>query len=142
MLKETDVKKTKARRLGITEFPYREYDSNNNVTYWEDSDGFWYKLEYDSNGKENYVENSIGEWRKRRKINYKNKRLLSTENTLYYPEYAKATYSHFPDDMIIKYEHHINWLMISFLPTLSKNIIDKYSDRLDLDIVKFFNKNL
>jgi len=193
---------TKARLLGITEFPYREYDSNNNVTYWEDSDGLWSRVEYDYNSNQTYVEDSDGWWIKKEynsngrvtsyydstghwyskeydsngnmiyfnntvddwtKYEYdsngneiyfensfgqwsiKNKYgniLTSTVETLNYPEYCKLTYTHWDDEMIIKHEHHIDWLMISFLATLSKNIIDKYSDRLDLNIVKFFNKNL
>ena len=160
MLKETDAKKTRARILGITEFPYYEYDSNGNTTYCERSDGFWYKYEFDSNGNRTYGENSEGYWRKTeydsngneiywedsdgywRKIKYNGEQLESTHQTLYYPEYAKLTYTYWNDDMIIKHEHHINWLMLSFLPTLSKKIIEKYSDRLNLFVVNFFNNNI
>ena len=39
----------------------REYDSNGNLTYFEDSDGYWTKCEYDSNGNETFYENSNGD---------------------------------------------------------------------------------
>ena len=193
---------TKAQELGITEFPYREYDSNNKVTYWEDSNGLWDKYEYDTNGNQTYHEHTDGFWARtaynsfgkpimyydsngtwnkseydsngkisyfKNSVHYWSKfeydsngdiiydedshgfwkiinkggeTLESTYETLNYPEYCKLTYTHWNDDMIIKHENHIDWLMLSFLPTLSKNIIEKYSDRLDLNIVKFFNKNL
>jgi hypothetical protein len=57
--------KTKAQELGITEFPYSEYDSDGNRTYFEDRSGYWCKSEYDSNGKETYHEDSGGWWYKR-----------------------------------------------------------------------------
>jgi len=47
---------TKAQQLGITEFPYQEFDSNGKLTYHEDSTGSWHKFEYDSNGNESYWE--------------------------------------------------------------------------------------
>ena len=43
----------------------REFDSNNNITYHEDSTGFWYRREYDSNGNKTYYENSKGYWFRR-----------------------------------------------------------------------------
>ena len=49
MLKELDVK-----------FPIRLYDSNGNLTYSENSDGYWSKSEYNSNGKCTYFEDSTG----------------------------------------------------------------------------------
>ena len=36
----------------------KEFDSNGNVIYFEDSTGFWVKKEFDSKGKEIYYENS------------------------------------------------------------------------------------
>ena len=41
-----------------------EYDTNGNLTYCEDSEGFWWKYEYDTNGNKTYYENSNGFWRK------------------------------------------------------------------------------
>ena len=38
----------------------REYDENDNQTYFEDSDGYWSRREYDENGNETYLENSGG----------------------------------------------------------------------------------
>ena len=37
---------TKARKLGITDFPYIEKDENGNITYREDEYGFFEKFEY------------------------------------------------------------------------------------------------
>ena len=73
--------KTIAQQLKIKEFPFRiydngdevyyekngywikrEYDSNGNKIYYEDSYGFWIKKEYDSNGNRIYLENSYGYW--------------------------------------------------------------------------------
>lgn len=42
-----------------------EYDENNNLIYLEDSDGYWFKREYDENNNEIYYENSYGNWEKR-----------------------------------------------------------------------------
>ena len=42
----------------------RLYDVNNNLTYQEDSHGYWYKREYDTNGKLTYCESSYGSWYK------------------------------------------------------------------------------
>tara|TARA_R110002020_G_scaffold105188_4_gene245499 strand:- start:50 stop:295 length:246 start_codon:yes stop_codon:yes gene_type:complete len=56
--------KTKAQELGITEFPYYEYDNKGNVTYYETSCGYWSKTEFDKYGDETYWENSYGSWYK------------------------------------------------------------------------------
>jgi len=56
--------KTIAQQLKIKEFPFFIKDSNGNLIYFEDSDGYWYKLEYDSNGNKIYFENSNGYWSK------------------------------------------------------------------------------
>ena len=42
----------------------REYDSKGNEIYFEDSDGYWTKMEYDSQGNEIYFEDSDGYWTK------------------------------------------------------------------------------
>ena len=53
------------KELGIAfTFPIEINDSNNNLTYYEDSEGFWWKYEYDTNGNKTYYENSNGFWRK------------------------------------------------------------------------------
>jgi proteasome assembly chaperone (PAC2) family protein len=43
----------------------REFDKNNNQIYYENSSGYWWKREYDSNNNEIYFENSGGYWWKR-----------------------------------------------------------------------------
>ena len=49
------------KKLGIAfSFPIEIYDANGNETYYEDSDGFWYRCERDANGYETYYETSNG----------------------------------------------------------------------------------
>ena len=52
------MKKTRAQRLGITKFPYSEFDDKGNITYKECHDGFSFKKKYGSN--RNYIEWSDG----------------------------------------------------------------------------------
>ena len=59
------MKKTKAQQLGITRFPYQEFDINGNQTYYEHSNGYWWKYEYDSEGNETHYEDSDGYWEKK-----------------------------------------------------------------------------
>ncbi len=42
-----------------------EYDADNNETYYETKKGYWFKKEYDAKGNETYYEDSKGYWRKR-----------------------------------------------------------------------------
>jgi len=42
----------------------RERDDKGNVTYYEDSDGYWYKRERDDKGNVTYYEDSNGYWEK------------------------------------------------------------------------------
>jgi hypothetical protein len=37
-----------------------EYDENGNETYFENSDGYWYRREYDEDGKVTYYEDRYG----------------------------------------------------------------------------------
>ena len=51
------------KELGIAfVLPIEIKDSNGNMTYYEDSDGFWHKYEYDSKGNETYYEDSGNFW--------------------------------------------------------------------------------
>jgi hypothetical protein len=51
------------KELGIAfTFPIRILDEKGNRTYFENSDGTWYRNEYDENGKETYYETSKGYW--------------------------------------------------------------------------------
>ena len=56
---------TIAKQLKIKDFPFVIKDKNGNLIYYEDSNGYWWKMEYDSNGNEIYFENSYGYWWKR-----------------------------------------------------------------------------
>jgi hypothetical protein len=51
---------TKAQQLGITIFPYKEYDDRHRNIYWESDTGFWIKFEYDNDSNKIYLENSDG----------------------------------------------------------------------------------
>ena len=42
-----------------------KFDENGNVIYYEDSGGYWEKVEYDKNGNKVYYKNSNGFWAKR-----------------------------------------------------------------------------
>ena len=54
------------KELGIAfSFPIEIKDANGNETYFEDSSGYWQRLEYDTNGKETYFEDNDGDWCKR-----------------------------------------------------------------------------
>ena len=51
------------KELGIAfTFPIEIEDEKGNRTYYEGSDGFWYRREYDKKGKLTYSENSDGFW--------------------------------------------------------------------------------
>ena len=51
--------------LGIAfSFPIEIKDANDNVTYYEDSSGRWYRRDYDAHGKVTYHENYEGLWYK------------------------------------------------------------------------------
>ena len=45
-------------------FPIKIEDANGNTTYYEHSDGYWFKREYDANGNMTYFEDSDGKWSK------------------------------------------------------------------------------
>ena len=53
--------KTIAQQLKITDFPFEIRDKNNNRIYYENSNGFWSKIEYDSNNNVIYWEDSYGQ---------------------------------------------------------------------------------
>jgi len=55
------MKKTKARELGITKFPYRECNDKGIVIYYEDEEGYWFKKQYDDNDNQIYFESYTGE---------------------------------------------------------------------------------
>lgn len=75
----------KARAMGITKFPYVEYDSNGKPTYVEYSNGFWDRYEYDSRGNKTYHENSKGFWIK--------KEFDSNNKGIYYEDGYKETFA-------------------------------------------------
>ena len=51
------------KKLGIAfTFPIEIKDTHGNETYYENSDGFWWRYEYDEKGNLTYSENSDGYW--------------------------------------------------------------------------------
>ena len=50
------------QQFGKVSYPFNVYDSKGNITYYENSNGYWFKNEYDSNGNKTYSENSSGYW--------------------------------------------------------------------------------
>ena len=64
------------KQFGKVSYPFEIYDSKGNMTYHEDSKGYWSKTEYDSKGNQSkteydskgneiYYEDSAGNWSKR-----------------------------------------------------------------------------
>lgn len=53
-----------AQFLNIKRFPFQIMDSNNNVIYTEDKDGFWIKYEFDEQGNNTYMLDACGRWEK------------------------------------------------------------------------------
>jgi len=58
--------KTIAQQLNVKDFPFSIKDANGNEIYYEDSSGFWFKIEYDADNNEIYYENSNGYWWRRK----------------------------------------------------------------------------
>ena len=54
--------KTIAQQLNIKSFPFEIKDTNDNLVYHENSNGYWSKRELDANGKEVYWKDSSGCW--------------------------------------------------------------------------------
>tara|TARA_R110002020_G_scaffold181826_1_gene377122 strand:- start:4451 stop:4633 length:183 start_codon:yes stop_codon:yes gene_type:complete len=52
--------KTRARQLGITEFPYWEFDENGYIVYSESVLGAWYRVRYHGLVGEIYCETHVG----------------------------------------------------------------------------------
>ena len=57
--------KTIAQQLEITDFPFVIKDKNENVIYYEDSYGEWWRHEHDERGNVTSSKNSNGFWCKR-----------------------------------------------------------------------------
>ena len=51
-------------RFGVVEGSLKLYDDNGNVTYYEDSRGYWGKRQYDTHSNQIYYEDSSGLWTK------------------------------------------------------------------------------
>lgn len=58
------MEKTIAQQLNITEFPFEIKDNNDELIYFEDYYGYWWKHEYNKDGNLTYTEDSNGIWEK------------------------------------------------------------------------------
>ncbi len=54
------MKKTIAKQLCITDFPFKIRNKQGNLIYREFKDGYWERQEFDSQGTQIYYENSKG----------------------------------------------------------------------------------
>jgi hypothetical protein len=78
--------KTIAQQLNVTDFPFEIKDKNNNLIYWENSNGCWSKREFDLNKNLIYWKKSDGYWSKREydlnnnQIYYENSIGIITDN--------------------------------------------------------------
>jgi hypothetical protein len=52
--------KTIAQQLNVKEFPFIARDGKGNDIYYEDASNYWSRREYDSEGNQTYFENSYG----------------------------------------------------------------------------------
>ena len=55
-------KQTIAQFLNITEFPFRIFNEQGNIIYYEESNGYWFIQRYDKNNSIVYFDNSYGSW--------------------------------------------------------------------------------
>jgi hypothetical protein len=62
---KTEKRPTKAEKLGITQFPYAEYDEKKRIVYYEKEHGFWYKVDFHKKGGEMLVLFNTGLYLKR-----------------------------------------------------------------------------
>jgi hypothetical protein len=72
-------KLTRARKLKVTKFPYREFASHGGITYFEDENMNWSKHSYDEYGQLTYIEESSGYWSKR-EYDYAKREIRSTSS--------------------------------------------------------------
>ena len=80
------------KELGIAfTFPIEINDANGKKTYYETSEGDWWRVEYDANGNETYYKNSKGRW-----VKYE------------YDANGNETYYKNSDGYWVKYEYDAN----------------------------------
>jgi hypothetical protein len=86
-MKTHTIDMSKARKLGITEFPYKEHNGDGDCTYYEESNGKWVKYLY-QNQREIYSIGSDKYWTKR----YYNKSGYQTSYNDSNGEWNRCTY--------------------------------------------------
>jgi len=94
------------KKLGIAfSFPIEIRDANGNLTYFEDSEGNWYRHEYDANGKVTYFENSDDCWERRERDANGNLTYYEDSNDFWYRhEYdAKGKVTYYEDSNGVKW---------------------------------------
>ena len=121
--------KTIAQELKVTEFPFIIKDKNNNQIYCEYSDGYWSKREFDSNCNIIYFENSDAAfiWNKifesGKSVNIKPIG-LGARDTLRL-EMAFCLYGNDIDDTTSPIEAGLSWITKFSKDFTSKNIFEK-----------------
>ena len=79
------------QQFGKVSYPFKIHDANGKLTYYEDGEGFWAKLEYDADGNRTYAEDSTGYWLKHE-----------------YDSKGNLTYCEYSDGFWEKYEYDSN----------------------------------
>ena len=90
---------TRAQKLGITEFPYKEFNDDGYQNYYEDSNGFWWSCKHNRNN-ETYLKNSSGEWVRNEYDDYDNRTYHEISSGDWYRKIFDES------NMLISYEDH------------------------------------
>ena len=126
------MKKTIAQQLNVKEFPFVIKDSNGNVIYLEDSNGYWYRSEYDSNGNKIYFGNSNGYW-------YKSE-YDSKGNKIYFEDsdgyWAKREYDSNGNEI---YFENSDGNVVDNRPKEIELTLDEIANKLGVDVSKLKN---
>jgi len=61
-MKNMTVAQAYKEQFGKVSYPFKIYDTNGNLTYYEARNGYWWKYKYDTNGNRTYLEASNGYW--------------------------------------------------------------------------------
>ena len=91
-----DILKFKNGKALSIKFPIELFDSNGNITYCENSNGFWTKREY-TNGKQTYYETSRGFWFKREYTNGKQTYYETSRGYWSKSEYTNGNLTYYED---------------------------------------------
>ena len=94
--------KTIAQQLNVKDFPFEIKDKNNNLIYYETSNGYWIKQEFDKNNNEIYYENSDGYWSKQEFDKNNNEIYYENSNGYIIDNRPKSTPEYTMEELIAK----------------------------------------